>query len=136
MTNLVAILLIGALVFVLTGVVPLFQMSRNERQVKLGLGMGLILALVVVGVLGASSGQIRAQAEGRAIVTEAVEEWLDGSESELVEVRVTPSTAEVDIRGPEEPPSVDDLAEAIAEDWPREVTVTVNWTPRATFTSD
>ena len=134
-TNLVAILLIGALVFVLTGVVPLFQMSRNERQVKLGLGMGLILALVVVGVLGASSGQIRAQAEGRNIVTDAVNEWLEGTPNELVEVRITPSTAEVDIRGPEAPPPVDDLAAAIAEDWPREVTVTVNWTPRETFTS-
>ena len=57
-TNLVAILLVGGFVFVMTGVVPLFQISSNTDRIKKTLGMVAILALLIVAVLGVSTDQI------------------------------------------------------------------------------
>lgn len=132
-TNLVAILLVGALVFVLTGVVPVFQLSQNARRVKLSLGMASILAVAVIAVLGVSTEDFQADLAGTTSATEVVDEWLDGTELTATSVDVTATGVTVDVRGPNPPPEVATLASQLEQEIGHPVNVTVNWDPRMTY---
>jgi uncharacterized hydrophobic protein (TIGR00271 family) len=132
-TNLVAILLVGAIVFVLSGVVPLYQMSRNVERIRLSLGMAVILAVVVIAVLGVSTERFRLQAAGTAAVDRAVASWLDGTELSVSSISVTDEEAVVGVVGPDEPPAVEDLAAAVEREWGEALEVHVEWTPQVTY---
>jgi uncharacterized hydrophobic protein (TIGR00271 family) len=132
-TNLVAILLVGAIVFVLSGVVPLFQLSKNAKRIRLSIGMALILAVVVVSVLGLSTTRFQLQAAGTSAVDRAVETWLDGTDMAATSVTVTGETAVVVVEGPTEPPPVEDLANQVEQEWGQQMDVRVEWIPRTTY---
>ncbi|MFZ0014489.1 MAG: DUF389 domain-containing protein [Acidimicrobiia bacterium] len=132
-TNLVAILLVGAIVFVLSGVVPLFQLSRNAKRIRLSIGMALILAVVVVGVLGVSTSRFQLQAAGTSAVDRAVETWLDGTDLTATSVDVKGDSAVVVVEGPTEPPPVEDLADEVEQEWGQPMDVMVDWIPRTTY---
>lgn len=53
-TNMLAILLAGAVTFVVTGIVPIMQIMQNRRQVQSSLTLVGTLAVLVVGVLAVS----------------------------------------------------------------------------------
>jgi uncharacterized membrane protein len=132
-TNLVAILLVGAIVFVLSGVVPLFQLSKNAKRIRLSIGMALILAVVVVSVLWLSTTRFQLQAAGTSAVDRAVETWLDGTDMAATSVTVTGETAVVVVEGPTEPPPVEDLANQVEQEWGQQMDVRVEWIPRTTY---
>lgn len=132
-TNLVAILLVGALVFVLTGVVPMFQLTQNRNRVRLSLGMASVLAVIVVAVLGVSTESFNAEIAGTNSANEAVDQWLDGVDMTAVQVIVTPSEVAVTVTGPDEPPPIEELASLLEAELEEPVDVSVNWIPRTTY---
>ncbi len=133
-TNLVAILLVGALVFVITGVVPVLQLRRKAQWVRKSLTMVGALAILVVGVLGLSSETYAAEIEGTNAANAEIDSWLDGTELVRITSSVDPNKVTVTVAGPETPPPVEDLAESLAQALGRVVDVEVFLVPRDVFT--
>jgi uncharacterized hydrophobic protein (TIGR00271 family) len=133
-TNLVAILLTGAVVFVLTGVAPLSQLFQNRKWIRTSLGLVAALALVILAVLALSGDRILTESFDRTEAQEAVDAWL-GSDSDLksFEVIVGRSGVSVIVVGPNEPPSIDELGALLESGLGRSVDVTVNWIPEEQF---
>ena len=134
-TNLVAILLVGGFVFVMTGVVPLFQISSNSDRIKKTMGMVAILGVLVVAVLGVSTDRFRSQTEGLAAATAAVDHYIEETELARGSVNVTESEVTVTLTGPEPPDDLDVLTDSITSAV-GEVDVIVHWFQRSTFRSD
>ena len=135
-TNLVAILLVGALVFVMTGVVPLFQISHNSKAIKLSLGMVAALAIAVIAILGVSSETFQAEIAGTKAAEEAIDQWIGDTDLEIISTRVTPNELRVTVAGPEPPPPGQELADEMESVSGREVDVVVLWVPRSVFEYD
>jgi uncharacterized hydrophobic protein (TIGR00271 family) len=133
-TNLVAILLTGAVVFVLTGVAPLSQLFQNRTWIRTSLGLVAALALVILAVLALSGDRILSESFDRTEAQEAVDAWL-GPDSELepFEVIVGRSGVAVVVVGPNEPPPIDELGALMESGLGRSVDVTVNWVPEQQF---
>ena len=134
-TNLVAILLVGGFVFVMTGVVPLFQISNNSDRIKKTFGMVAILAVVIVAILGVSTDRFKAQSTGVSTVTAEIDSYIEGTELAKGEVTVTPAVVTVTLTGPEPPENLDQLASSI-EAAVGDVEVVVHWFQRTTYKSD
>ena len=134
-TNLVAILLVGGLVFVMTGVVPLFQISNNSKRIKKTLGMVAILGVLVVAILGVSTDRFKAQSAGTSAVTAEVDSYIEGTELSKGSITVTPTEVTVTLTGPEPPTELEELTQAITS-VAGEVEVVVHWFQRTTFQSD
>lgn len=134
-TNLVAILLVGGFVFVMTGVVPLFQISSNSDRIKKTLGMVAVLGVLVVAVLGVSTDRFKAQTEGLSAATVAIDDYIEGTELARGSVTVTESEVTVALTGPEAPENLDLLTDSITSAM-GEVDVVVHWFQRSTFRSD
>lgn len=135
-TNLVAILLVGAGVFVMTGVVPLFQIINNSRAIKLSLGMVATLAVAIVAVLGVSTESFQAEITGTATATEAVENWKGDADLEVITMKLSPSELTLTVAGPEPPPPAEELADEVARLSGDEVDVAVLWVPQSAFEYD
>lgn len=132
-TNLVAILVIGGAVFVVTGVVPLLQLTQNSRRIKLSLGMVGILAIGVIAVLGASTETFQDQVTGKARANTVVDQWLAGTDLVRVSSSVTADSLTVTVQGPEAPPPVEILADDLEAEFDMAVAVTVKWLPQTEF---
>lgn len=135
-TNLVAILLIGGLVFVFTGVVPLFQISNNSQRIKKTLGLVAILGVLVIAVLGVSSNEFQAQAQGKAAVEETVVAYIEGTELEKGAITVSASKISVTLTGPEPPAEPETLTQSIQDDMGDDVEVVINWFQSETYRSE
>ena len=135
-TNLVAILLVGAFVVVLTGVVPLFQLTRNSKAIKLSLGMVAALALAIVAILGVTSETFQAEIAGTRAAEQAISEWIGDRDLESVSIKVSPTQLNVTVTGSETPPPAEQLAAAMKEEVGKEVDVKVFWIPRTVFEYD
>lgn len=131
LTNLVAIILAGGTVFLLTGVVPLRRFAENQRRVRTSLGAIAALAVVVVGGLVLNGRQIAADAldvdQARAVVYE----WLgDETQFAVTSVDVTDGDVAVVLAGPGDPPSADRLVADLADRLGSAVQLDLQWIPR------
>ena len=132
-TNLVAIILVGAGVFILTGVVPLLQLAQNSRWVKLSLGMVGVLAISVIAILGASADDFRRQTADTAAAERIVQDWLGDSELQLIDTEFSGEELFITLEGAEQPPPVEDLAADMEEEFDQSVNLSVKWVPTAVF---
>ena len=132
-TNLVAIILVGASVFILTGVVPLLQLAKNSRRIKLSLGMVGVLAIFVIAILGATADDFRQQTAGTAAAEQVIQDWLGDSELRVIETELSPEVFLITIEGPDQPPPVEDLAVGIEEAFDHSVDISIEWIPTAVF---
>ncbi len=130
-TNVVAILLVGGVVFVLTGVAPLRRARTGQRRVMVGLVAALVVGVLVVLALVVNGRQIAADALAENDVRRSVAQWLGpDTEFSLVSLQVQPDTAVVVLAGPGAPPPADDLARRIDSELGRTVTLDLQWVPR------
>lgn len=130
LTNLAAIVLIGAVVFILTGFVPRARIIRAERRIRAGMLTAGVAVLAVSIPLGLHSwGEIRENRQTEAS-SEAVDEWTSGTRLQATGVSVEEERVTVDVAGPEEPPSAKPLASDLAERFNEPVAVEVRWTER------
>jgi uncharacterized hydrophobic protein (TIGR00271 family) len=133
MTNLVAILLVGGAVFVLTGVVPVLRLFENVSWVKRSLGMVALLAIAVVAILGVSADTFQRQTAGLKAAEEVVVEWLGDSDLRVIGSEYSGDEFLITLEGSETPPPVGDLAADIEAEFGRAVDVSVKWVPTTTF---
>lgn len=126
-TNMVAILLVGALVFLLTGVVPISNLVTRRTWIRNATTLLGILSLALLVVLGTTSEQLRTQAFDRDNVEEAIDDWLGGQELDLVSLTISPDDIEAVVVGADPPADVDDLGSSIERRLQRDVTTTVRW---------
>ncbi len=131
LTNLVAIILAGGAVFILTGVVPLRRFAENQHRVRTSLGAVGVLALVVVGGLVLNGQQITQDAFNADDAREAVIAWLgEDTEFAVVSLVVDDSNVAIVLAGPGDPPDADVLVGDLSEALDSDVTLDLQWIPR------
>lgn len=135
-TNMVAILLVGAIVFVIEGVVPVLQLTRNSRWVKLGVGMVAALALVVVGTLGLSTSAFEDEVVATSQASDIVDDWVEDTDLERIRVEVSSEGVVITVAGSDPPPPVEELVDALAEALERPVHLTVKVIPETIIEID
>lgn len=126
--NLTAIILIGVLVFLLTGFVP----PRRIRQARLHVSGGAILVAamtVAVGVpLTLASVNAAEGGRQRERVDTLVAGWVQSAGNEVDEVRVDDDVVRIRLSGPNPPPSTSDLERAVQQILGPAAIVEARWT--------
>jgi uncharacterized hydrophobic protein (TIGR00271 family) len=129
-TNFVAIVLSAALVFVLGGFADVTVLQRRSRQLLLTLAPFGALALVVMVPLVFTSEGIIATATQQREATQTVREWLGGDpDLRLVKVTVDDDRVSVEITGSSDPPPVEDLQRALADQRGSPTSLSLLYTP-------
>jgi uncharacterized membrane protein len=129
LTNFVAIVLVGGIVFVLTGIAPIRRLAENQLRVRTSAAAITALAIIIIGALMFNGHQIASNALASTNARRAVLEWL-GEESKfsIESVTIDGETVEVVLLGPGDPPDEDDLADALEDAVDHEVELRLRWT--------
>ena len=127
MTNMVAILMMGGITFVMTGVTPLSVVYEGQRRVRTALTSVLLLALIVVGGLLLNGKQVTSDSLDQSRTVKAVTTWLkDAPLHQLVESSVDGDVVNVVVIGPVDGlANVDDLADDLSASFGRNITADV-----------
>ncbi|MEE9416607.1 MAG: DUF389 domain-containing protein [Acidimicrobiales bacterium] len=100
-TNMLAILIMGGLTFVLTGVAPLRRAAQNQHRVRTSIGAIATLAALVVGALLLNGAQIAEDIFEQSSTEDAINEWLDDyPKHSLIRVNLDGDTVTATILGP------------------------------------
>lgn len=139
LTNLTAIILIGAVVFILTGFAPQAQVIQAERQIRSGIVIASVAVLAVSVPLGLHTfGEIRDQRDDD-VARGVVRSWLQGTDLQVTRISVSRTEGfftnneeqiTVDVTGPDRPPETEPLARKLAQEFENPVEVRVRWTKR------
>ena len=127
MTNMVAILTMGGITFVLTGVTPLSVVYEGQRRVRTALTSVGLLALIVIGGLLLNGAQVTSDSLDQSRTAKAVTTWLkDAPLHRLVESSVDDDVVNVIVIGPIDGlADVDDLADDLSASFGRDITADV-----------
>lgn len=138
LTNMVAILTMGGLTFVVTGVTPLSVVYEGQRRVRTALASVAVLATLVVGALLLNGAELASNALGEARLAGTVEAWLaDSPLHRLVDTDVDGDVVTVVVVGPSDGlPDVDQLDAELTAAFRQEVTADVRLVVEERFTSD
>jgi uncharacterized hydrophobic protein (TIGR00271 family) len=136
-TNLVSIILVGALVFLVTGLTSFARLRENHERIRTVALTVVLGAIIIVIPLAFTSGGILASASRQAATQVDVEEWI-ADEPGLEIGRTTISGSEVDVRisGEGDLPDVADLEAALEDSLGIDVVVRVEYFPSTVVTSD
>lgn len=100
-TNMIAILLVGGLTFVFTGVTPIARVAENQHRVRTAAGVTCTAAVIVFGALLLNGAQIAADVFQQSTAEDTVTEWLgDDAEYRLIEVDIDDRVVTVVVIGP------------------------------------
>lgn len=127
MTNMVAILTMGGITFVLTGVTPLSVVYEGQRRVRSSLTSVGLLALIVIGGLLLNGAQVTSDSLDQSRTAKAVTTWLkDAPLHRLVESSVDDDVVNVIVIGPVDGlADVDDLADDLSASFDLDITADV-----------
>jgi uncharacterized hydrophobic protein (TIGR00271 family) len=136
-TNAVAILIVGGITFVFTGVVPLSTVTESQRRLTTAISAVVVLAALVVGALLLNGRQAATDLLRRGRVEATVEDWVNQSERHrLQDVILDGDLVIVDILGPPiGVPSVDDLSDDLTDEFGRTIDAEVRLTVEQIYTS-
>jgi uncharacterized hydrophobic protein (TIGR00271 family) len=125
LTNMVAILIMGGLTFIVTGVTPVGRAADNQYRVRTALGAVATVGVVVLGGLLVNGTEITTNAVLQSRADATVEDWLDRAPMHaLVETRIDGDMITAVIVGPSEGvPDVRRLAKDLRAELRRSVTV-------------
>ena len=128
LTNALAIITVGGLTFILTGVTPVRRVAQSQRRLRTALGTVATIGVIVFAGLLVNGIEATTDAILVASADAAVEDWLERGPGDpvhsLVETRVEGDEVTVVIVGPSEGvPEVDRLAEDLQAELGRPVTV-------------
>ena len=135
-TNMVAILLVGAGVFLLTGVVPVAKLVSERVWIRNTTTLIGILAIFVIVVLGTTSERIRAQTFDRDNVAEVVNDCVGDRSLNVFSLSVSPDEVELVLVGSDRPDDIEDLDAELDRELDRNVTTVVRWVPEESFVVD
>ncbi len=126
-TNMVAILIMGGLVFIVTGVTPISRLAENQNRTRTSLAAVGGLAALVVGALLLNGAQAAEDVANEGAASAAVEAWLaDHPGHDLVEVGIAGDEVTAVIIGPADgAPTADALAVELADRFDRSMAAQV-----------
>jgi uncharacterized hydrophobic protein (TIGR00271 family) len=127
LTNMVAILTMGGITFVLTGVTPLSVVYEGQRRVRTALTSVGLLALIVVGGLLLNGAQVASDSLDQTRTLKAVTSWLEEAPlHQLVETSVDGDVVNIVVIGPVAGlADVDVLAAELSESFGRDIVADV-----------
>ena len=128
LTNLAGIVLIGALVFLLTGFAPRLQVISEEKRIRTGIIVAAVAVVVVSIPLGIQTWSSVESNRNTNAASDHVQVWLEDTGLQETDIEVDGKRVMVDVVGPEKPPPPGPLAEVLAEDFGNTVRVNVKWT--------
>jgi uncharacterized hydrophobic protein (TIGR00271 family) len=136
LTNFVAIVVVGGIVFVLTGIAPIKRLAENQLRVRTSAAAITALAIIIIGALIFNGHQIASDALASTNARRAVLEWL-GEETDfsIESITIDGETIDVVLVGPGDPPSEDDLVDALEDAVDHEVQVHLRWTVQESRTA-
>ncbi len=116
-TNLIAIVLVGVLVFVITGFVPAQRLEANRARVILSvIAMATLITVIGWSLVQASRG-VADDSRDDALATELVEDWLSDTDS-IDNVSLDEESILVQLRGTGSAPDDDSLVEILQANFP------------------
>ncbi len=126
-TNMVAILIVGGLTFIVTGVTPIARVTENQHRVRTSLAAVATAAIVVVAALLLNGAQTAANLFEQTRMESTVDDWLtDAPLHSLVGADIDHDTVTAVVVGPSNGlPAVADLADSLADALNREIDVDV-----------
>ena len=130
LTNLAGIVLVGALVFLLTGFAPKLQVIGEERRIRAGIITAAVAVVLVSVPLGIQSWNGIKTNRNTNAASEHVQSWLKGTGLQETEIKVDGKKVVVSVVGADKPPPPGRLAEGIAREIGTPVKVKVQWTKR------
>ncbi len=127
-TNMVAILCVGGLTFIATGVTPIARATENQHRVRTALGVTFTAAVLIFGALLLNGAEIARNTLHQTTVETAVEGWLvDHPEYRLVTSRIEGATVNLVIVGPSAGvPPLEPLADQLGKDLDQAITLDVS----------
>lgn len=128
LTNLVGVVLMAAVVFLLTGLVPRNRFRTHRRRIVASLAVAAVLALAVAMVLTPRFIAVTGHAHDLKVATQTITNLLS-SGSRLTHITTSGSRVQADITGPTAPPAVQDVATALSRALGRPVTAQLGWIP-------
>ncbi len=131
-TNMVAILLVGGAVFLLTGLAPIRQVAAQQYRVRTTI-IGLsFLAIMVVGALYLNGEQVATDALNHDQLASVVNEWLgEDSDFAVISLEVEDEVATIVLAGPGDPPGLEGLAESVRTELDDDrLTLDIQWIAR------
>lgn len=130
LTNLVSIILAGAVVFLITGFAPLVEIRANREKMRTVLVTVALGALIIIVPLAFTSEGILASATRQATTQEVTSEWIDEEPGlRLARVEITGSEVEAIVSGQGDLPSVTELQYMLEEALGIDVVVVVEHFP-------
>lgn len=126
-TNALAIVIVGGITFVLTGVTPLRRVAEHQHRVRTATASIGGLAALVVGALALNGAELASNAIEIGTARELAAEWVDEApEHDLVEVRLDGDRVTAVIIGPpSDPPTAADLRERLVSSQGEDLVVDV-----------
>lgn len=126
-TNMLAILIVGGVMFVITGVTPIARLTENQHRTRTSLAAVAGVATFVIGALLLNGSEIARNIATRSHIEGAVESWLDPHVAhDVVDVRIDGDTVTAVIIGPSDgAPEASTLANSLTAELDRETTAIV-----------
>ncbi len=126
-TNMLAILVVGGLTFIITGVAPLERLADNQQRVRTSLATIVAVGAMVIGLLLLNGSQITQALFNEASIDRTIDEWLEPHpEHGIARVTINADTVSVVIIGPADgAPNATDLAEQLDQQLGRTMTADV-----------
>jgi len=126
-TNMLAILIMGGVTFVLTGVTPLARLTDQQHRLRTWSGAVAVAAIVVVGALAINGAEITRNSLERSRVESTVADWVAQTERfTTAQVGIEGDTVTVVVVGPDDGlPEVQLLADGLSTELGRIISVEV-----------
>ncbi len=131
LTNLTAILLMGGVVFLVTGVAPIRSARANQHRVRTALSAVAMLSIMVVGALMVNGQSIARDSLANDELSSIVSDWLgESTDFSIDSITVVEDRMTVIVSGPGDPPDVEGLINRVDDEFDRSITVDVQWVAR------
>lgn len=126
-TNMLAILIMGGITFIATGVTPIQRLTSNQHRVRTSLAAVAAISAIVMGFLLLNGSQLTANLLEQATVESTVEDWMSESPDHgVARIARDDDIVVVTIVGPSEgAPTAADLAKLLEERLDQAITADV-----------
>jgi hypothetical protein len=124
----IAILLVGGLTFVLTGVTPLVRVANTQHRVRTAVLVTCTAAVLVVGALMINGAEIATNAFQQSTVESTIDDWLaDDPLHRVAGIEIEGDTVSAIVIGPSEGlPDVTGLADDLSDKLGKPITANVS----------
>ena len=135
LTNLVSIILAAALVFFLTGYAPYRRIKESREEIAVFLRAVALAAILIVIPLSLTADDILAGTARQAIANEAVADWIEGSDLEVIRVTTSGDEVNIFLTGPGDVPTLATLETSLTSGFGFPVALRVEHAPTTVITT-